>query len=131
MDDIKNSAIRVTKILLRAQDDPAVLLELEQFRRSLVVMFTDIQGSTAYFEKHGDAAGLFMVRKYNDVIRSFVQQYGGTLIKTIGDGSMAMFPEIDGAVHVMSRRPLRVGELCTVKIERADAYDLYGAVVGY
>src|SRR5215475_5987935 len=40
-------------------------------------------------------------------------------------------PEIDGAVHVTSRRPLRVGELATVKIERADAYDLHGTVVGY
>jgi ribosomal protein S12 methylthiotransferase len=40
-------------------------------------------------------------------------------------------PEIDGAVHVTSHRPLRLGELATVKIERADAYDLYGAVVGY
>src|SRR6266852_1190256 len=40
-------------------------------------------------------------------------------------------PEIDGTVHATSRRPLRVGELATVKIERADDYDLYGAVVGY
>jgi ribosomal protein S12 methylthiotransferase len=40
-------------------------------------------------------------------------------------------PEIDGAVHVASRRPLRVGEIATVKIERADAYDLYGAAVGF
>jgi ribosomal protein S12 methylthiotransferase len=40
-------------------------------------------------------------------------------------------PEIDGTVHVVSRRPLRVGELATVKIERSDAYDLYGTVVGY
>jgi ribosomal protein S12 methylthiotransferase len=40
-------------------------------------------------------------------------------------------PEIDGTVHVTSRRPLRIGELATVKIERADAYDLYGTVVGY
>jgi len=40
-------------------------------------------------------------------------------------------PEIDGTVHVTSRRPLRVGELATVKIERADAYDLHGTVVGY
>jgi ribosomal protein S12 methylthiotransferase len=40
-------------------------------------------------------------------------------------------PEIDGAVHVASRRPLRVGEIATVKIERADTYDLYGTVVGY
>ena len=40
-------------------------------------------------------------------------------------------PEIDGTVHVTSRRPLRIGELATVRIERADAYDLYGTVVGY
>jgi ribosomal protein S12 methylthiotransferase len=40
-------------------------------------------------------------------------------------------PQIDGAVYVASRRPLRVGEIATVKIERADAYDLQGTVVGY
>ena len=38
-------------------------------------------------------------------------------------------PEIDGVVHVGSRRPLRAGEIVTVKIERADAYDLYGVAV--
>ena len=38
-------------------------------------------------------------------------------------------PEIDGSVHVTSRRPLRVGDIVTVKIERADAYDLYGSAV--
>jgi ribosomal protein S12 methylthiotransferase len=40
-------------------------------------------------------------------------------------------PEIDGTVYVASRRPLRVGEFATVKIERAEAYDLYGTVVGF
>ena len=40
-------------------------------------------------------------------------------------------PQIDGTVHVLSRRPLRVGEIATVKIERADAYDLHGTAVGY
>ena len=40
-------------------------------------------------------------------------------------------PQIDGTVHVQSRRPLRVGEIATVKIERADAYDLYSTAVGY
>jgi ribosomal protein S12 methylthiotransferase len=38
-------------------------------------------------------------------------------------------PEIDGAVHISSRRPLRVGDIVTVKIDRSDAYDLYGAAV--
>jgi ribosomal protein S12 methylthiotransferase len=40
-------------------------------------------------------------------------------------------PEIDGAVYVASRRPLRVGEMATVKIERADEYDLHGTVTGF
>ena len=37
-------------------------------------------------------------------------------------------PEIDGAVHLQSRRPMRVGDIVTAKIERADAYDLWGTV---
>jgi ribosomal protein S12 methylthiotransferase len=45
--------------------------------------------------------------------------------------SMADAPEIDGAVYVASRRPLRVGEIATVKIERADQYDLHGTAVGF
>lgn len=45
--------------------------------------------------------------------------------------SMADAPEIDGAVYVASRRPLRVGEIATVKIDRADEYDLHGTAVGF
>jgi len=45
--------------------------------------------------------------------------------------SMADAPEIDGAVYVASKRPLRVGEIATVKIERADEYDLHGTVAGF
>jgi ribosomal protein S12 methylthiotransferase len=40
-------------------------------------------------------------------------------------------PEIDGAVYVAAHRPLRVGEIATVRIERADAYDLHGTAVGF
>jgi ribosomal protein S12 methylthiotransferase len=51
---------------------------------------------------------------------------------TVAKGrSKADAPEIDGAVYVASRRPLRVGEIATVKIERADAYDLHGTAVGF
>ncbi|KZE36576.1 30S ribosomal protein S12 methylthiotransferase RimO [Chelatococcus daeguensis] len=38
-------------------------------------------------------------------------------------------PEIDGNVYVASRRPLRVGDIVTVKVERSDAYDLHGTAV--
>jgi ribosomal protein S12 methylthiotransferase len=40
-------------------------------------------------------------------------------------------PEIDGTVYVASRRPLRQGEIVTVKIERSDEYDLHGSAVGF
>ncbi len=51
------------------------------------------------------------------------------------DGTMAVgrtrydAPEIDGTVQVSSRRPLRVGDIVTVKIDSAGAYDLQGTAV--
>ena len=38
-------------------------------------------------------------------------------------------PEIDGTVHVAFRRPVRVGDIVTCRIERTDAYDLFGTAV--
>jgi ribosomal protein S12 methylthiotransferase len=35
-------------------------------------------------------------------------------------------PLIDGSVHIATRRPLRAGDIVTVRIERSDAYDLWG-----
>ena len=38
-------------------------------------------------------------------------------------------PEIDGKVHISSKRPLRVGEIVNVRIENSDAYDLHGTAI--
>jgi ribosomal protein S12 methylthiotransferase len=57
-----------------------------------------------------------------------IDEIGPTVAKGRSKGDA---PEIDGAVHVASRRPLRQGEIVTVKIERADAYDLHGTVAGF
>jgi ribosomal protein S12 methylthiotransferase len=45
--------------------------------------------------------------------------------------SKADAPQIDGSVYVASRRPLKVGEIVTAKIERADEYDLHGTAAGF
>jgi class 3 adenylate cyclase len=110
-----NESTRVGKLLELARNDPAVLRELEQFRRNLVVMFTDVQGSTAYFEKHGDAAGLFMVHQCNQSIRLLVEKHGGTAIKTIGDGSMVTFPEPKSAVEAAVEIQMAVSELAAAR----------------
>jgi ribosomal protein S12 methylthiotransferase len=38
-------------------------------------------------------------------------------------------PQIDGVVHIATRRPLRASDIVSVKIERSDAYDLWGTAV--
>jgi ribosomal protein S12 methylthiotransferase len=67
-------------------------------------------------------------RKVGTRQQIIIDEVGGTVAK---GRSKADAPEIDGAVYVASRRPLRVGEIATVKIERADAYDLHGTAVGF
>jgi ribosomal protein S12 methylthiotransferase len=57
-----------------------------------------------------------------------IDEVGPTVAKGRSKGDA---PEIDGATYVASRRPLRVGEIATVKIDRADEYDLHGTVVGF
>jgi ribosomal protein S12 methylthiotransferase len=67
-------------------------------------------------------------RKVGNRERVIIDEVGPTVAK---GRSKADAPQIDGAVYVASHRPLRVGEIATVKIERADAYDLHGVAVGY
>jgi ribosomal protein S12 methylthiotransferase len=67
-------------------------------------------------------------RKVGNRERVIIDEVGPTVAKGRSKGDA---PQIDGAVYVASRRPLRVGEIATVKIERADEYDLHGTVVGY
>ncbi len=61
-----------------------------------------------------------------------IDEVGPTVSKGMAKGrSKADAPDIDGAVYLSSRRPLRVGEIVTARIERADEYDLHGSVAGF
>jgi ribosomal protein S12 methylthiotransferase len=67
-------------------------------------------------------------RKVGTRQQVIVDEVGPTVAK---GRSKADAPEIDGAVYLSSRRPLRVGEIVTAKIERSDEYDLHGSVSGF
>jgi ribosomal protein S12 methylthiotransferase len=67
-------------------------------------------------------------RKVGTRQQVIIDQVDGPIAK---GRSKADAPEIDGLVHVTSRRPVRIGEIATVRIERADDYDLHGSVVGF
>jgi class 3 adenylate cyclase/pSer/pThr/pTyr-binding forkhead associated (FHA) protein len=88
----------VTQIIQASRGNNQLLAELEKFRRTITVMFTDIKGSTAYFEKYGDVAGLMMVHQCNDALRQIVEKHGGRVVKTIGDAIMATFEDCKESV---------------------------------
>ena len=67
-------------------------------------------------------------RKVGSRQQVIIDEVGPTVAK---GRSKADAPEIDGSVYLTSRRPLRVGEIVTAKIERADQYDLHGSVAGF
>ena len=67
-------------------------------------------------------------RKVGTRQQVIIDQVGPTVAK---GRSKADAPEIDGSVYVSSRRPLKVGEIVTARIERTDEYDLHGSVSGF
>ena len=64
-----------------------------KFQRVLTVMFTDLKGSTAIAEASGDIAVRSMLKRYHDLCLIAVNRHGGTLVKTIGDGSLSHFED--------------------------------------
>ena len=67
-------------------------------------------------------------RKVGTRQQVIIDEVGPTVAK---GRSKADAPEIDGTVYLTSRRPLKIGEIVTAKIERADEYDLHGSVAGF
>ncbi len=55
------------------------------------IMFTDVKGSTALYERLGDSAAYALIRDHFDVLFRRVEDNGGVIVKTIGDSVMASF----------------------------------------
>lgn len=88
--------------------------------QELAILFSDIVGSTGYFERHGDSAGLRMVRRHHELFKPIVQAHGGRVVKTIGDGLMAVFKSARGAVDASyeMQRCLRTANTRLARRER-------------
>jgi class 3 adenylate cyclase/CHAT domain-containing protein len=78
---------------LRLEQEQAALDQMikDKFQRNITVLFTDIKGSTAYFETYGDVEGRAMVQRHNAMLFPPIEQHHGKIIKTIGDAIMATF----------------------------------------
>ena len=67
--------------------------------KRLALLFTDLKGSTALYERVGDAAAYALVREHFDYLFEVVAARGGAVVKTIGDAVMAVFPDASGALE--------------------------------
>lgn len=66
---------------------------------SLAVLFTDLRDSTAMYARVGDAKAFGQVMRHFDILQARVAAGGGTVVKTIGDAVMAVFPSMANAVE--------------------------------
>ena len=63
----------------------------------LTLVFTDLQGSTALYERIGDLKAFDLVTQHFGHLREVIARNGGALVKTIGDAVMASFIDpLDG-----------------------------------
>jgi class 3 adenylate cyclase len=77
-------------------DGPA---KSEDLRKPVTILFSDIKGSTSYFEQKGDLEGLAMLERHNRLLLPCIDQNDGQLVKTIGDALMALFRDPADAVR--------------------------------
>jgi adenylate cyclase len=59
--------------------------------RPVTVFFADLEGFTAFSERHDPSEVLDVLNHYHSLMVAIIQQNGGTLDKFLGDGLMALF----------------------------------------
>jgi class 3 adenylate cyclase len=79
--------------------------------RHVVLLFTDIRGSTALYERLGDAQAYNLVREHFKVLFQAIEAQGGVVVKTIGDAVMASFRRPAAALEAALTVQGAIGEL--------------------
>ena len=88
---------------------------------SLTILFTDLRGSTALYDRVGDLAAFDLVRSHFGELIAAVAAEGGAVVKTIGDAVMATFPTPGPR---LARRPCGCARRCARINEQRGSEDL-------
>jgi class 3 adenylate cyclase len=59
--------------------------------RDITVLFTDLKGSTALYDRIGDRPAFNLVRQHFDSLGKVILAHDEAIVKTIGDAIMASF----------------------------------------
>ena len=80
----------------------------EDPEKEVVVMFTDIVGSTAMTHEKGNLAAQEVVRAHNVVVRDALAKTSGQEIKHTGDGIMASFQNVTDSLRATQQMQMMV-----------------------
>jgi class 3 adenylate cyclase len=68
-----------------------------RFEKELALAFSDVVGSSDYFERFGDEAGRRLQQRHFDLLGQAVLAAGGRVVDTAGDGAFVVFPNVEMA----------------------------------
>jgi class 3 adenylate cyclase len=107
-----------------------------------IILFTDVEGSTALTQRLGDAKARELLRAHERIVREALRVHGSSDAKALGDGFMASFPSAMRALEcaiAMQRsiaehneteeEPIRVRIGLNAGEPIAEEEDLYGTAV--
>lgn len=115
--------------------------------RQVTLLFTDIKGSTALYERLGDLNAYALVREHFALLGATVQEHSGAIVKTIGDAVMAVFSRptdaVSAALHMLGEIErhnsehgdpsiiLKIGAHCgpSIAVTLNDNLDYFGQTV--
>jgi adenylate cyclase len=73
----------------------------------VAILFTDLEGFSAWVLDVGDDLALVLLRELADAVEPVIEAEGGRLVKRLGDGHMAVFPDarcaVDAALAIQDR----------------------------
>jgi class 3 adenylate cyclase len=104
------------------------------------ILFTDMEGSTSLTQRLGDARAMVVLRAHDRIVGEALDRHGGSEVKHTGDGLMAAFPSVVGAIESAVQIQRRLAEAddrsgLRVRIGMSagepvtERNDLFGAVV--
>ncbi|MFZ1625683.1 MAG: adenylate/guanylate cyclase domain-containing protein [Gammaproteobacteria bacterium] len=83
--------------------------------KKLSILFADVVGSTQLYENLGDERARETVQQCLQVMKQATENFGGTVIKTMGDEVMSTFPSADDALNAANQMQQRITN--TVRID--------------
>jgi class 3 adenylate cyclase len=114
---------------------------------TLTVLFTDLRQSTRLYREIGDATAFGRVMNHFDVLKQFIAEKDGAIVKTIGDAVMAVFRSpvnallamldvqealanpTDGSMPLQLKAGLHTGPCIAVTLN--DRLDYFGSTVNF